>query len=160
MKKHDLDVIEIKDVNPNTLAEMVSLEKEAFGRAGLNEWTLPVFIRYGRVFLLLNEGEIVGVAELMKDWSNFDLAFLVGFSVRKEHRRKGWGKFFLTEIIERMRKEDLNSLYLTVSSANDAAVELYRQLGFLQVALLRDEYGKGEDRLLMGLRLGDFKASG
>lgn len=156
----DLDVIEIKDVDSDTLAELVALEEEAFGRGGLNEWVIPVIMRYGRVFMLFKDGQIVGGAELIKDWSNFDLTFLVSFAVKQGHRSKGWGKFFLSEIIERLRKEGLNSLYLTVSPQNEAALALYRKLGFLEVAFLPAEYGKKEDRLLMGLRLGDFKASG
>lgn len=156
----DLDIFEIKDADSETLAELAALEEEAFGKGGLNEWTLPVVMRYGRVFVLVGKGKTVGLAELIKDWSDYDLAFLIGFSVKREHRNKGWGKFFLSEIITRLQKEGLNSLYLTVSPQNKSALSLYQKLGFLRVALLRDEYGKGEDRLLMGLRLGDFKTRG
>ncbi len=148
-----MEVRIIREVNSGLIKELTFLEEDIFQRGGLNEWTLPVFIRYGRVYVLEEKGEIEGVAEFIRDWNDTKRVFLVGFYIRQDRRRKGLGKFFLKKIIELLKKEDVRDIRATVSSANEVALMLYEKSGFVKAGYLMNEYGPGEDRLLMKLNL-------
>lgn len=126
---------------------LVEIEKEAFGKAGLNHFTLPPFILFGKVFVLYEGDIIAGAAEYFRCWEE-ESAYLFGFSVKKEFRGKGLGSFFLSQIIQRI-KDDISDIYLTVEKDNISAVKLYEKNGFKRVSFEKDFYGKGEHRIVM-----------
>lgn len=151
-----LEIIELDDFDLSLLDKLIALQGEAFGKLGLNESTLPTLIRYGRVFLLRTDKEIIGSAEFMRDWNNRDLIFLVGFSIKKSQRQKGMGKAFLGGALDRLGSR-ASRIRLTVSPQNLAALGLYRHFGFKEIGFYEDEYGAGEDRLLLELQLAEQK---
>jgi len=147
-------VVEIRDPQSELIQEIIALEREAFGEpAALNEWTLPMLIANGKVFVLEVGGKAYGVAALLRQWSDPLLSYLVTFSIAKDRRRRGLGREFLGRILQRVREEGLLRVRLTVSPDNLPAHSLYERAGFQAVFFLRDYYGPGEDRLLMELRL-------
>ncbi|HHV94187.1 MAG TPA: GNAT family N-acetyltransferase [Firmicutes bacterium] len=149
-------VEEIDELEPELLAALVSVEQEAFGRGGMNEWFLPAFVRYGRVYVLWVEGDQqpAGVAECMINWREPQCVYLFGFSIREERRSQGLGTKFLQEIIRRVRSQGFRAVELTVSPNNAAALKLYQgKLGFKTISFRKDEYGPSEDRLLLRLDL-------
>lgn len=148
-----MEVKVISEVDVELVKKLTLLEEEAFGRGGLNEWTLPVFIRYGKVYILEKEGRIDGIAEFIRDWNDAGVVFLVGFSIHKTKRGKGLGKFFLTQILKLLERENVRAIKAAVSSSNEVALKLYEKLGFVKSGVLKDEYGPEEDRLLLELNL-------
>jgi len=148
-----LEVRIVDDFDVKLIKELTLLEKEAFGRGGLNEWTLPVFIKYGRVYILEEKGKVLGLAELVKDWNDQKLVFLVSFSICRNKRGQGLGDFFLERIIQLLKEEYVKVIRITVSSHNKVALKLYKKLGFTEIGYLKNEYGLGENRLLMELNL-------
>jgi ribosomal-protein-alanine N-acetyltransferase len=147
-------VEEIDELSPGLLEALVAMEKEAFGKGGMNEWFLPPFVRYGRVFVLWVEGDQrpAGVAECMNSWQEPQCVYLFGVSLNKKWRGQGLGTRFLQDIIGRLRMQGFRALELTVSPNNMAALRLYQdKLGFRTIAFCKDEYGPGEDRLLLRL---------
>jgi len=148
----NFSVVELKDYDLSLLNELIELQKEAFGDLGLDKGTLPLMIRCGRVFILKKDNKVIGSAEFMKDWSDPKCAFLVGFSISEEEKQKGRGKYFMKEILNRLPGQ-LKTVRLTTSSENEAALGLYKQLGFEEVGFWKDAYGAGEDRLVLELHL-------
>ncbi len=148
-----MQVEEIERVDPELISRLAELEAKAFGDGGLNEWTLPVFIRYGRVFILKDKDEILGIAQLIRDWNDQKTAFLVGISLKSSKRGRGLGNFFFRTILARLLADGIERVKLTVSPENHAARRLYEGLGFKDSAWLKDEYGVGVDRALMSLDL-------
>lgn len=153
----NLKVVEVNKIDLPLLQEIVKHEEVVFGRGGLNEWTLPMVVRYGKVFILVKGKELAGVAELMKDWKESGLAFLIGFSIKKEHRQKGLGEFFLKNLIDLLKQDKVQKIQLTVSPSNTPALKLYEKFLFYQVDYNKDEYGKGEDRIFLELDLEKLK---
>lgn len=149
-----LSLVELDNYDMSLLKELIRLQEETFGELGLNKGTLPLMIRCGRVFLLKRDDEIIGSAELMKDWKDARSAFLVGFSIKAGERRKGMGKLFLQQIINSIKTE-VSKIELTTSPQNQAALKLYAQVGFEEAGFWKDAYGAGEDRLLLRLRLAE-----
>ncbi|NMB11626.1 MAG: GNAT family N-acetyltransferase [Firmicutes bacterium] len=147
---------EVDKVEPDLLQALIEIDQEAFGKGGMNEWFLPPFIRRGRVYVLWVEGkkQPVGVAECMITWGQPQCAYLFGIAIREGWRGQGLGTRFLREICRRLQGMGFLILDLTVSPDNVPALRVYRdKLGFKTIAFHREEYGQGEDRLLMRLDL-------
>ncbi|MCL6471676.1 MAG: GNAT family N-acetyltransferase [Firmicutes bacterium] len=155
MENERISVERITNFNPQLVAELTQIEAEAFGEGGLNYWTFPVLIRHGAVYVLRCNKTICGVADVIKDWIDPELAFIVGFSIREGERGRGLGYRFLTGIIEELRGDGIRKIQLTVDPKSERAIRLYRKAGFKQIAKLTDEYGPAVDRLLYELELKD-----
>lgn len=155
-------VEQVDEMDPSLLQALMEIEQEAFGRGGMNEWFLPPFARRGQVYALWVEGhrKPVGVVECMVTWGQPHCAYLFGMAIREGWRGKGLGTRFLRDICRRLRVMGFLTLELTVAPTNAAALRVYQgKLGFEPIALYPEEYGQGEDRLLMRLDLTrDLKA--
>lgn len=111
-------------------------------------------IRHGRVYVFRLDNDIVGLVQYMLDWDHPKKAYMVGVSISKELRGQGIGVELLEESFEALSKEDIEEVELTVDPDNLAAVKLYEsKLGFLVTDYKQDEYGEGERRLVMKLKL-------
>lgn len=142
--------LEIKANDKKYIDQIINIEKEAFGLSGgVDEWILKPIVRYGKVFVLVIENEVIGIAEYIRNFDG-DEIFLYGFSIKKEYRKCGYGKKLLEESIEVFRKNEIKKIGLTVSLENIEAIELYKKMGFKMEEILKDEYGKGIDRLYFG----------
>lgn len=132
------------------MKRLVALEREAFGTGGMNEWHLVPLIRHGRVFVLRRNGDIIGAIQYMADWENRNKAYAVGISIASGWRGRSLGTELFAASLKELAKEDIREVELTVSPQNTAAIRVYRgKLGFRDAGLLPDEFGEGEDRLLM-----------
>lgn len=146
----------IKRVIDNDLAivtKIVKLETAAFGIGGLNEWTLVPLIRHGMVFVFTIDEQIIGAAEFILDWDNRDKSYLIGIVIDRHYRGKGYGTTFLKGCLEKLQDYNLKKVELTVDPKNIRAIMVYRKIGFIETGFRKDEYGKGEDRLVMEFEL-------
>lgn len=148
-------IIELSEPKLEFVESIINLEKETFGESALNEWTLPVIIKYGKVFVFEDAGEFQGEAALIRHWSNPSVAYLITFAIRKEKRGRGLGRIYLTELMNKVKRDSILRLQLTVSPENKSALSLYQGLGFREKAFLKDHYGSGESRILLEKYLGD-----
>ncbi|CQR70971.1 Mycothiol acetyltransferase [Sporomusa ovata DSM 2662] len=144
----------LENVDLTMLQRLVQLETEAFGHGGLNEWHLVPFIRHGRVFVASEQQEAVGLIQYMRDWDNPRKAYLMGVSIAKEKRGQGLGTMLIRISLQVLKKEDIEEVELTVDPENCGAIRVYEgKLGFVAKGTRIDEYGAGEDRLVMILSL-------
>ena len=144
----------VQKVEPEVLKRLVAMESDAFGQGGMNEWQLVPLIRHGRVFIVRRNQEVVGLIQYMLDWSSPQKAYMVGVSIDKEWRGRGVGTELLKESFTRLQQENIKEIELTVDPANIPAVAIYeKKLGFVTTELRDNEYGEGEDRLVMKLIL-------
>jgi ribosomal-protein-alanine N-acetyltransferase len=140
----------IRDNDAQIVGRLSKIEEMAFGKAGLNEWTIVPLIRHGKVFALWHEREVIGGAQFIRDWKDPSRAYLVGIALDKNQRGKGLGTRFLAECLVMLKGEGVNSVELTVDAVNQPAAHVYQEkLGFGIVEERKDEYGAGENRLVM-----------
>ncbi len=79
-----------------------------------------------------------------------DEADMMNLAVRPECRRQGLARALVTALVDDLRTRGVRSLTLEVRASNDAAIRLYRQLGFLQVGLRKNYYfHPKEDALIL-----------
>ncbi len=129
---------------------ILRIDEEAFGLGSLNEWSLPPFLHYGRVYLARYNGKPVGIAELMRDWRDPELAYLYGYAVMREYQGHGIGTALLRTILESLPRSGFRRLQLTVHPENQTAIHIYRdKFRMRQVEFINNYYGFGEDRWVM-----------
>ncbi|WP_346355309.1 GNAT family N-acetyltransferase [Azotosporobacter soli] len=132
------------------LPRLLELEREAFGDGALNEWNLVPMIRHGCVHVALQDDEIVGLVEYMRDWEKPERAYMVGVSVAQALRGQGLGSALLRASLSELKQSGVTEVELTVDPSNQAAIRVYREkLGFVEQEMRRGEYGSAEDRLVM-----------
>ncbi len=85
--------------------------------------------------LLLDAGEILDVA------------------VGREFRGAGIGRLLVESSLRLFREQGANRVYLEVRASNEAAISLYRALGFGESGRRKRYYENGEDALLMDINL-------
>jgi ribosomal protein S18 acetylase RimI-like enzyme len=135
------------------ISKLIKLEVDNLGReAAVNQWQLPVIIRYGKFVVAENEqGDIIGVCEMLRQWDQPLVAFIHSFYIEESCRHRGIGKNLLENVIDILKKDGFKSVQLTVDPDNKPALGLYGRFGFEKKLLEIGEYGEGHDRFLMEL---------
>lgn len=144
-------VVPLATTDSRFLSQLLEIEKDAYGEEGMNKWDVVPFIRYGRVFgLLEGRNSVMGAVYFMRDWEAPDRAYLVNVALRRDLRGREVGTFLLRESFLLLRREGVKRVELTVDPSNQYAISVYReQMGFYENGRRRNEYGDGEDRLIM-----------
>jgi len=123
---------------------------------------VDLYRRYPETFLVAEEnGHTVGyiMCRIEVGLSNLGLTgivkkgHVVSIAVMPEHRRKGIAKALMTAAMEGMRQYNAKQCYLEVRLTNEAAVELYKKLGFEISRTVHGYYADGEDAYVMSLKL-------
>lgn len=149
-------VKQVKEPDPGLMEILCRLEIENLGQdAAINQWVLPVIIRYGSLFIAGNNknNRIIGVCEIIRSYSVPSMVFIHSFYIDHGSRNKGIGKFFLGKVLDELKSASFKEVQLTVDADNKAASNLYTGFGFEVKSIRKDEYGKGIDRDLLSLRL-------
>jgi ribosomal-protein-alanine N-acetyltransferase len=98
-------------------------------------------------------GELIGYAIVM---AAMEEAHLLNIAVASRWQQHGVGARYLQHVIDGVRKQRLEMLYLEVRPSNHPARRMYERFGFRQLGLRRDYYpamtGR-EDALFLGLNL-------
>ena len=101
-------------------------------------------------FILLAQmgGEIAGTAGLIKD--DEQTYELIKMAVDERFRGHGLGRILCEAAIEKARVAGAKLLYLFSNKAGSAAaIQIYRDLGFIEVPLDRQEFARADIRMEM-----------
>lgn len=140
---------EITEADLEMLNKIVEIEEEAFeGNGNVDLWILKALIRYGKVFILEEGGEIISIVEYMQEFQK-DSLFLYGISTRKKYRNHGHAREIMEQSEAYFKKLNYREIGLTVDPNNEIAMKLYKNLGYKVVEYQENEYGKGIHRYLM-----------
>ena len=124
---------------------ILKIDEAAFGPSSLTEWSLPLFLNYGRIYLARYQKEPAGVAELMRDWRDAELVYLYGYAVAPQFQGEGIGTVLLRSILEALPLAGFRRLQLTVHPENKVAIHIYRdKFGMRTIEFIRNYYGQGE----------------
>lgn len=140
---------EITKVDLETLNKIVELEQEAFeGQGNVDLWILKALIRYGKVFILEEAGEIISIVEYMQCFEKKEV-FLYGICTRKKYRHHGNAKRIMRESEEYLKNCGYEAISLTVDPNNEIAIKMYKDDGYEIKEYQENEYGVGVHRYLM-----------
>ncbi len=91
-------------------------------------------------------GVVVASIELMR---GVDDAEILNIETSPHHRRQGLAQGLLQEACDWARQNQRQAVWLEVRAGNEAAVNLYRKTGFVQVSTRKRYYSDGEDAHVM-----------
>lgn len=144
-----MEIREVSIKDKDIMNEIVEMEKDTFGKfGGVDLWILKPIVKFGKVFVAIEDEKVVGTAEFMIAFDRPEV-FLYGFSVMKEYREKGIGTTLLLYCEEYFKQYDKETISLTVDPKNIKAINLYQRINYFIESLEKDEYDIGIDRFIM-----------
>ena len=95
-----------------------------------------------------SENKIVGYCGVFLPAPGVE-ADILTVAVLPEYRRQGIAREFMRQIEEWAKERGASAMMLEVEKSNSAAIELYKNLGYLQISVRMDYYGAGQDAFVM-----------
>jgi ribosomal-protein-alanine acetyltransferase len=137
--------IRIEDASLKYLDKMFEIEKQCF--------TSEAFSRQQISYLLTDYNTIGLVAKINSDLAGFiilqlenqdDSIFghIITLNVAADFRRLGVAQKMLAESENLLKSKGISECRLEVRQDNHAAIKLYKQLGYAEVGMLENYYGK------------------
>jgi ribosomal-protein-alanine N-acetyltransferase len=129
------------------------IDKTAFNATA---WTLPTFwselTQRNRYYLALvdEKKEIVGFGGVAFNGVDADIQTMV---IKPEYQKKGYGKKLLDALLEKIKENKVNRVFLEVVADNKPAISLYLSRKFEQIAKRTSYYPNGTDAVIMQLDL-------
>lgn len=134
----------IKKISVNEINKFIDIEKESFNEF----WTLETYENLCKnyeteIFICLIEEKCIAYAVFL---DMVDVYELVKIAVKPEFRGQKYGKNILNNALEVLDK----SIFLEVREKNEAAINLYSNIGFKLVNVRKNYYkDTGENALVM-----------
>jgi len=98
-----------------------------------------------KIFGLLIKNLVIGICVFQVV---LDEAQINYFVVNKKFRKKGFGSYLMSYLINKCEKLNINKLFLEVSHTNTTADKFYSRFDFSTVGIRRNYYKDGSDALL------------
>ena len=98
-----------------------------------------------KVFAMLLRKKIIGIYVVQVV---IDEAQINYFSVKKEYRGRGYGKYLMSYLIKECEKLNIKKLLLEVSEKNFIAEKFYCKFNFMTVGRRKNYYVDGTDAIL------------
>src|SRR5262249_45086026 len=108
-------------------------------------WSIP------SILVAEMDGEIVGLLHLERSRHGFGE---VAMAVAPAQRGRGIGSALLVAAIDTARAEGLHKLSLSVFAHNEAAIGLYRKLGFVEEGRRMEHYRRADGQLWDAVEMG------
>ena len=153
MLAHEPAPLAIRPARAEDLDRIAVLEEAAFEDSWPRE-LLSYELTHSRTFFLVASRDdeaplpgyvlfhyVAGEAELLR------------LAVEPVERRQGLGRLLVERGLERLRQEKIQTCFLEVRKDNEAAIQLYRGMGFQRVGRRRGYYRDGTDALILSLAL-------
>jgi len=150
---HEPAPLAIRPARAEDLDRIAVLEEAAFEDSWPRE-LLSYELTHSRTFFLVASRDdeaplpgyvlfhyVAGEAELLR------------LAVEPVERRQGLGRLLVERGLERLRQEKIQTCFLEVRKDNEAAIQLYRGMGFQRVGRRRGYYRDGTDALILSLAL-------
>jgi len=138
----------IREMIVDDIPTVAELERRCFP----NPWNEQMIYkeltenRRAQFFVVDRQGSVVGHTGL---WKNTSSIHVTTIAVQPEFRRRGVATALVTHVIDHSRRSD-RTITLEVRPSNEAAIALYRDLGFEIVGRRKNYYSNNnEDALIM-----------
>lgn len=145
----------IREMRRSDISSILGIERCSFPTPW-TEWMFESHLRFKGVSMNLVLETEKGVSGYAIAWMAYDEVHLLSIAVGPEHRRMGYGRALLEEIMSRGRAKGASVVVLEVREGNEPAREFYAVMGFHVIGKRRKYYmDTGEDAYVMALGLGE-----
>ena len=138
-------MISVKQINENDIDLCYELDSNTISLWSKKQWANEFKKEGIKVFGLIFSNLIIGICVYHVILDEAQINFFV---VDQKYRKKGFGSFLMTYLIEQCEKLNIHKLFLEVSHTNFAAEKFYRRFDFSTVGIRRNYYKDGSDALL------------
>ena len=143
-------MISIKYINEKDIDLCYELDSNTISLWSKKQWANEFKKEGVKVFGLLFLNLIIGICVFHVV---LDEAHINFFAVNPKYRKKGFGTFLMSYLIEKCEKLKINKLFLEVSLSNTTAVQFYSRFDFYTVGIRTNYYKDGSDALLKEKKL-------
>ena len=129
-------------VNPHLLYEKMDLEQFQ----PIYQDLLKDEVKY----IFEDNQQMVGMFKLIPlKYRNAHIAYLGGVGIHPAYNGRGFGEKMLREVLDLAKQNDVKRVELSVGTANERAIHLYKKVGFEEEGVLRKlTYLKSEGRFI------------
>ncbi len=131
------------------LFEVVAIERQSYHKP----WSFFLFLNelkdneYADYVVLKNDNCVIGYGGM---WNFYQYSHITNIAVAPIFRQKGNGTIILKALLEKARVKGVKRITLEVRTTNQAALQMYKKMGFNPVGIKKNYY-EDEDALLMSL---------
>jgi len=143
-------MISIKQINKNDIDLCYELDSNTISLWSKEQWVNEFKKDGTRIFGLLIKNLVIGICVFQVV---LDEAQINYFVVNKKFRKKGFGSYFMSYLIKKCEKLNLNKLLLEVSQNNVTAERFYSRFDFSTVGIRKSYYKDGSHALLKEKKL-------
>lgn len=141
-------MITVRTANENDLEEIFRIEKLSF-KEPYPKSLLYIYLKLsGDLFLVVEDrGKVIGyIIGLIK---HSIIGHIISLAIDPEYRRKGYGSYLLTALLDKLEKLGARIVRLEVRVSNKTAIRLYLKHGFKIAYTLKNFYLDGENAYVM-----------
>ena len=141
----------VDTMNQTIISRILEIEHEAFGSGALGDYVVVPLMRHGKVYIAVDEEDnAIACAYFLRDMVDVNLCYLMSVAVLPEFRGHDVGIALIEFALSHLERFGITKVQLTVDPANFKALSAYREkLSFTIVDTATDEYGTGDDKLIM-----------
>jgi ribosomal protein S18 acetylase RimI-like enzyme len=142
-------------ISQDDLEALARLDRAAFGPGSYSAMTLRQFADVaGPLFSVARvDGKPVGYGLAAPTAAAPGEAWFLSLAVDESHRRQGFGRQLVQEIVDQCDELGFHTIRFTVSADNAPLIKLCSGFGFTLEDEVCGYYGPGEDRLVMVRRV-------
>ncbi|ADP80129.1 GNAT family N-acetyltransferase [Pseudofrankia inefficax] len=141
---------QIRALRPSEITVVAELDQKIFGSLAYPFFVLRQLsdVHQDDLLVLEEHGVLRGYSFGVTG-SVAGLGWILGLGVEPAARGRGYGERLMRASFERLATHRVDRVRLTVDGENEAAVGLYRKLGFTLLREVENYLGPGESRLLL-----------
>jgi [ribosomal protein S18]-alanine N-acetyltransferase len=141
----------IRNMTEADLPEVCAIENDTFSEPWSKEDFLSSMKEKNNGYLVAEiDGKVVGYCGY---WGIAGEGYIYNVAVKNEFRNQKIGYIMLNTLLKDSKNRGISSFTLEVRITNQAAIRLYKALGFERAGIRRDFYSKPkEDAVIMWLK--------
>ena len=143
-------MISIKRINEKYIDLCYELDSNTISLWSKKQWTNEFKKEGINVFGILLSNYVIGISVIHVVLDEAQINF---FAINHKFRKKGFGTYLMSYLINECKKLNINKLFLEVSRSNSAADKFYSRFEFSTVGIRRNYYKDGSDALLKEKKL-------
>ena len=138
-------MISIKQINEKDIDLCYELDSSTISFWTKRQWAGELKKEGTKVLVLFLSSLVVGICVFHVVLDEAQINFFV---VNQKYRKKGFGSYLMSYLINQCEKYRINKLFLEVSHTNIAAKQFYNRFDFSTVGIRKNYYKDGSDALL------------
>ena len=138
-------MISIKPLTKKDIDMCYELDSNTISLWTKKQWSNEFKKEGVKIFGLLISNFVIGICAYHVVHDEAQINYFV---VNREFRKRGYGSFLMSYLIELCEKLDINKILLEVSQENNAAQKFYDRFNFSTVGIRKNYYKDGSNALL------------